>query len=93
MIISVNKFVAVVVVACTACPVLDLWAQDVTRIEIAKNVIATAPEDFEFARTGEGELGQWTVVHDPTANGEVAIQHVSTDQHDDPARDPAHVSS
>ena len=81
---SVAKFVAVVgVIVSTACAVPRLSAQDITRIEIAKNAIATAPADFEFARTGEGELGQWTVVHDPTAIEGVAIEHLSTDQHDD----------
>ena len=82
--VSVAKFVAVVgVIVSTACAVPRLWAQDITRIEIAKNAIATAPADFEFARTGEGELGQWIVVSDPTAIGGAAIEHLSTDQHDD----------
>jgi hypothetical protein len=58
--------------------------QDVaTKIDITKNAIAAAPADFEFALTGDGELGQWTVVRDPTASGGVAIEHLSEDQHDD----------
>jgi hypothetical protein len=39
--------------------------------------------DFEFALTGDGELGQWTVVRDPIASGGLAIEHLSKDQHDD----------
>jgi hypothetical protein len=83
VIASFARSVAIVVVACAACAVPDLWAQDITRIDIANNEIGTAPRDFEFARTGEGELGQWTIVPDATADGEVAIEHVSTDQHED----------
>jgi hypothetical protein len=71
------------VVACTACAVSDAWTQDITRIDIGNTEIGTAPTDFEFARTGEGELGQWTIVRDATAGGKVAIEHASTDQHDD----------
>jgi hypothetical protein len=78
-------FVAVVgVVACTAIGVSRPMAQDVaTTIDIAKNAIATPPADFEFALTGNGELGRWTVVRDPTASGGIAIEHLSKDQHDD----------
>ena len=54
-----------------------------TKIEIAKNDIGAPPTDFEFRRTGEGDLGQWTVVADLTAVEGVAIEHVSTDQQDD----------
>ena len=67
-----------------ACGVSQLAAQDTTpKIEFAKNGIGMPPAGFEFARTGEGELGQWTVVCDPTAVDGVAIEHVSRDQHDD----------
>jgi hypothetical protein len=83
VIINIARFALVIVVACNAGAIPQLWAPDVTRIDIAKNAIATAPADFEFARTGEGELGQWTVVRDPTALEGVAIEHLSTDQHDD----------
>jgi len=54
-----------------------------TKIEIAKNEIGAPPTDFEFALTGEGDLGQWSVVSDPTAVDGCAIEHISTDQHDD----------
>jgi hypothetical protein len=83
MIVAAVRLIASVGLACTACGAPALCAQDTARIDIAKNVIGAAPADFEFARTGEGELGQWTAVRDPTAGGDVAIEHVSTDQHDD----------
>jgi hypothetical protein len=54
-----------------------------TRIDIGKNVIGAPPADFDFRVTGEGELGQWVVVNDPTAATGRAIEHVSVDQHED----------
>jgi hypothetical protein len=54
-----------------------------TTIDFAKSAIGSPPVDFEFRRTGQGDLGQWTLVHDPTAAGGLAIEHVSTDPHDD----------
>jgi hypothetical protein len=61
-----------------------LAAEDAaTTIDLAKSAIGSPPADFEFQRTGEGDLGQWTLVRDPTAAEGLAIEHVSTDQHDD----------
>ena len=82
---KVATLIAVVgVVACTAIGISRPMAQDVaTKIDIAKNTIAAPPADFEFALTGDGELGQWTVVRDPTASSGIAIEHLSKDQHDD----------
>ena len=54
-----------------------------TLVEIAGGGIGKPPADFEFQRTGQGDLGRWTVVRDPTALYGYAIEHVSTDQHDD----------
>ena len=71
------------VAASIACGVSQLAAEDATKkIDFAKNGIGAPPTDFEFARTGEGELGRWTVVRDATAVEGIAIEHVSTDQHD-----------
>jgi hypothetical protein len=62
----------------------ELAAEDVTTtIDFAKSAIGSPPSDFEFQRTGEGDLGQWTLVRDPTTAGGLAIEHVSIDQHDD----------
>jgi hypothetical protein len=61
-----------------------LAAEDAaTTIDLARSAIGSPPADFEFQRTGEGDLGQWTLVRDPTAAEGLAIEHVSTDQHDD----------
>jgi hypothetical protein len=60
-----------------------LAAEDATTIDFAKSAIGSSPSDFEFQRTGEGDLGQWTLVRDPSAAGGVAIEHVSTDPRDD----------
>jgi hypothetical protein len=78
---AVARLAAVVgVFACGA----GLAAEDITTtIDLAKSAIGSPPADFEFQRTGQGELGQWTLVRDPTAAEGVAIEHVSTDQHDD----------
>lgn len=59
-------------------------AQDATtRIDIGKTPIGSPPSDFEFQRTGQGELGEWKVVRDQTAAEGVAIEHLSIDQHED----------
>jgi hypothetical protein len=82
---NVGRFAFVIgVAAWIACGVSQLAAEDAaTKIDFAKNGIGVPPADFEFARTGEGELGLWTVVRDETTDDGVAIEHVSTDQHDD----------
>jgi hypothetical protein len=51
-----------------------------TIVAIAKMEIGVAPADFEFARTGQGDPGQWTVVRDTTASGDRAIEQSSTEQ-------------
>jgi hypothetical protein len=44
--------------------------------------VGATPVDFKFARTGQGDLGQWTVVHDETSFGGRAIEQSSTDRTD-----------
>jgi hypothetical protein len=64
--------------------IVQLPAQSViTRIDMGKSVIGAPPAEFDFKITGEGELGQWLVVNDSTAATGRAIEHVSTDQHED----------
>jgi len=82
---SVARFAAIIGVAAPLA-----WggtgpaAEDAaTTIDLGKSAVGSPPSDFDFQRTGQGELGQWTLVHDPTAAGGLAIEHVSTDQHDD----------
>ena len=78
---SVGAFGVAAWIACNASP---LAAQDATtKIDISKNRIGAPPAGFEFQRTGDGELGQWTVVRDPTAVEGIAIEHVTADQSED----------
>jgi len=82
----VSRALTIVVVALTAlaCDGASLAADDAaTRIDLAKSAIGLPPADFDFQRTGEGDLGQWTLVRDATTTDGLAIEHVSTDQHED----------
>ena len=54
-----------------------------TKIDIAGSRIEAPPADFEFAVTGDGEVGRWTVVPDATAADGAAIEHRSEDPHED----------
>jgi hypothetical protein len=54
----------------------------VIMIAIDKMTVGAAPADFEFARTGQGGPGQWTVTADATASGERAIEQTSTEKTD-----------
>jgi len=77
---------AVVSAALATCLCIDasLAAEDVTtRIDFAHSAIGAPPVDFDFQRTGQGDLGRWTLVRDATAAEGLAIEHISTDQHDD----------
>ena len=66
------------------CGHIGLAAEDAaTTIDFAKSAIGSPPADFEFQRTGQGDLGRWTLVRDPSAAGGLAIEHISTDPHDD----------
>lgn len=53
-----------------------------TVIAIASMEVGAAPANFEFARTGQGGQGQWTVMSDPTAFSGRAIEQSSTDRTD-----------
>jgi hypothetical protein len=54
-----------------------------TKIDVAQNTLGDPPAEFEFRRTGQGSLGQWAVVSDPSAVAHVVIEHVSRDRHED----------
>ena len=51
-------------------------------VPIDSMAVGAAPEDFEFARTGQGGAGTWVVVGDPTALGGRAIEQTSSDATD-----------
>jgi hypothetical protein len=53
-----------------------------TVVAIANMEIGTAPADFKFARTGQGDTGKWTVVNDETSFAGRAIEQSSTDRTD-----------
>jgi hypothetical protein len=74
----------IAILALVACAATRAWTVGATtQIDIAMSEIGAPPSGFELAQTGEGELGRWTVVHDATATGGRAIEHRSTDPHDD----------
>jgi len=51
-------------------------------IAIAKMEIGSPPAGFQFARTGQGDLGRWIVVSDETSFAGRAIEQSSTDRTD-----------
>jgi hypothetical protein len=53
-----------------------------TEIDIAALEPGTAPRDFEFWRTGNGDPAEWAVVQDASATSGQAIAQTSTDRTD-----------
>jgi hypothetical protein len=53
-----------------------------TTFDTTQSEFGTPPPDFDFLQTGDGEPGRWTVVRDTAAMDGTAIEHVSTDQHE-----------
>ena len=51
-------------------------------IAIAKMEVGKPPDDFDFARTGQGGVGQWRVVSDATASEGRAIEQSDADRTD-----------
>jgi len=51
-------------------------------IAIAKMELGSPPAGFQFARTGQGDLGRWIVVSDDTSFAGRAIEQSSTDRTD-----------
>jgi hypothetical protein len=70
---------AIGMVALLSCAAASAAPQDRATIGIAKEGVGGPPVEFEFAGSGLGELGRWTVVPEPGAVDQVAIEHVSTD--------------
>jgi hypothetical protein len=65
------------------CSSLDGFSQSAaTAINIAKMEIGSPPAGFQFARTGQGDLGRWIVVSDETSFAGRAIEQSSTDRTD-----------
>jgi len=65
------------------CSSVDGFSQSAaTAISIAKMDVGSPPAGFQFARTGQGELGRWIVVSDETSSAGRAIEQSSTDRTD-----------
>jgi hypothetical protein len=52
-------------------------------IDFVSNGIGVPPADFEFWRTGQGTVGDWAVVRDPSAIAGASIEQFSTDLTED----------
>src|SRR6516225_3027205 len=58
-------------------------AQNVTTlIEISRMDPGLAPDDFTFCRTGDGDVGDWRVLEDPSASDRQVIAQMSKDPTD-----------
>jgi hypothetical protein len=81
---SFKPILAAAGLACViACAGSDGLAQSgPIMIATDQMTIGAAPADFEFARTGQGGPGRWTLAADTTAAGGRAIQQTSTDSND-----------
>jgi hypothetical protein len=71
--------IAAALIVWTACAAL---AQSVMTVATKDMQVGAAPEGFEFARTGQGAPGQWTVAADPGAAGGKAIEQTSSNATD-----------
>ncbi len=53
------------------------------KIDFVSNGIGVPPTDFEFWRTGHGDVGRWSVVRDATALAGASIEQFSLDNTED----------
>jgi hypothetical protein len=72
----------VMVMGALACAASAGFSQTGSLMIDVGRMKAGAPPGFEFARTGEGGPGQWTVAADPSASAGRAIEQTSTDTTD-----------
>jgi hypothetical protein len=74
---------SVVIAGVMLCFGSDAFSQSAaTVIGIAKMDVGSPPTDFQFARTGQGDLGKWIVVSDDSSFAGRAIEQSSTDRTD-----------
>jgi hypothetical protein len=72
-----------IIAALVLCSGSDGFSQSTaTAIGIAKMDVGLPPTDFQFARTGQGDLGKWTVVSDDSSFAGRAIEQSSVDRTD-----------
>jgi len=74
---------SIAVAALMVCGTAAIATDDLVTHSIAPAHVGLPPANFEFALWGDGELGRWRVVNDPTATHGLAIEHVSTDTQED----------
>jgi len=81
--VALSRVVAIIAAGVIACAAPAAHAQkETTMIAIEKMDVGRPPPNFDFARTGQGGGGQWSVVADPSAGGARAIEQSSTDRTD-----------
>jgi hypothetical protein len=68
-----------IVVAGALMPTISPAQNATTRIDISRMAPGLAPDGFTFWRTGDGDIGEWLVLKDPTAIGGQAIAQTSKD--------------
>lgn len=73
--IALQTIAAALLAACMIAPAFAVDGK--TTIDFGSSRIGALPEDFDFAITGQGPPGRWTVVHDATAIGSLAIEQSS----------------
>ena len=81
---SIRLIITAGVAACIlACAGMPAFSQTgAIMIPIDKMTVGAAPADFEFARTGQGAVGQWVVVEDSSASNGRAIEQSDADRTD-----------
>lgn len=80
--IALSRLAATIGAFVLVCATPAHAQEETTMIAIEKMDVGHAPPNFEFARTGQGGPGTWTVVTDPSAGGGRAIAQTSTDRTD-----------
>src|SRR5262249_45347268 len=69
-----------IIAGVTLCSLDDFSQSAATIISIARMDIGSAPTDFQFARTGQGGVGQWKVVTDESSFSGLVIEQASADR-------------
>jgi hypothetical protein len=75
--IALGTISAAILVACVSAPARTADAE--AAVDFGQNRIGLPPEEFDFAVTGQGPLGQWIVVPDVTATCGIALEQSSDD--------------
>lgn len=78
-----SPFIGLIGLVALGCAGIPARAEmDAIMIPVATMSLSAPPGGFEFARTGQGGPGRWTVVEDSTANAARAIEQSSADATD-----------